>query len=144
MDFEQDRYEPLDPAVLPALYVAWLPGAGGSSGGAHAAVRERHARGERAVVAAMGALAQLAHEARAALHRADHDAFAQALDAGYDIRARIFELDPRHVALVASARRLGLSATYTGSGGAIVGIASDEDALGALKTEQVRVAKAIV
>ena len=80
----------------------------------------------------MQTLAGIAHEARAALQREDRDAFAQALDAGYDIRASIFELDLRHVALVEQARAHGLSATYTGSGGAIVGIASDADAVNAL------------
>jgi glucuronokinase len=80
----------------------------------------------------MRALRTIAHDARAALLHGDHAAFAAALDAGYDVRASIFELDPRHAALVERARTLGLSATYTGSGGAIVGIAADGEAVAAL------------
>ena len=123
MDFASHTYEPLPCELLPALFVAWRPDAGGSSGDAHAGVRERFAHGDRDVVAAMSALAQLAHDARAALEARDLDAFAAALDAGHDVRARIFDLDPRHTELIDAARALGLPATYTGSGGAIAGIA---------------------
>jgi glucuronokinase len=148
MDFLRDRYESLDEALLPPLFVAWLPGAGGASGRAHRAVRARFERGEPDVIGAMATLARLAHEARAALLVADHAAFAGALDAGYDVRAAIFELDLRHTSLIERARALGLSATYTGSGGAIVGIASDADAVAALARAShdtgVRVVEALV
>jgi glucuronokinase len=132
MDLARAAYEPLDATLLPALFVAWLPAAGTASGGAHADVRERFEHNDREVTTAMRTLATLAHDARAALLRADHDAFAAALDAGYDVRASVFALDPRHAALVGRARALGLGATYTGSGGAIVGIATDGDKVAAL------------
>lgn len=143
MDFDEahvaarghGRYEPLPAELLPELFLAWRPGAGSASGAAHAGVRSRFAAGEQRVVRAMDTLARLAHEARAALLDGDHAAFAAALDAGYDVRAGIYELDPRHSAMVQHARRLGLSATYTGSGGAIVGVASDPDAVAALERE---------
>ncbi|MDQ3675222.1 MAG: GHMP kinase [Actinomycetota bacterium] len=129
------RYEPLPAELLPPLFLAWRPDAGTSSGAAHADVRTRFAQGERRIVNAMSTLARLAHEARSALLTGDRDAFAAALDAGYDVRASIYELDPHHAVMVDKARALGLSATYTGSGGAIVGIASDADALRALERE---------
>lgn len=133
MDFERGVHEPLDGGLLPPLFVAWRPAAGGSSGAAHATVRARFHAGAPRVVAAMRTLARIAHEARAALLAEDHAAFAAALDAGYDVRASIFDLDPRHAAMVDAARALGLSATYTGSGGAIAGIATDPDAVDALR-----------
>jgi glucuronokinase len=141
MDFTAQRYEPLDSALLPALFVAWLPDAPAASGDAHAKVRARFERREPAVVSSMAALAQLAHHAKQALLHGDHDAFATILDTGFDIRAGIFDLDPRHAALVHHARDLGLHATYTGSGGAIVGLASDPDALELLQ-EHARVVAA--
>ena len=125
MDFESGRHERLRTELLPPLFVAWRPDAGGSSGGAHKAVRERFDAGDATVVAAMGTLAALAHDARAALQTQDHEAFAEALAAGYDVRARIFELDPRHTAMIDEARALDIAATYTGSGGAIAGIVTD-------------------
>ena len=144
MDFEHERFEPLPATLLPPLYLAWLPGAGSSSGAAHAAVRARFQRGERSVTAAMATLARIAGDARAALLAGDRAAFATALDAGYDVRASIFDLDPRHVALVGRARDHGLSATYTGSGGAIVGVASDADAVNALKGDGVHAVAAVI
>ncbi len=125
VDIAEREYTPLDAGLLPDLFVAWRPGAAGSSATAHAAVRERYARGDRAVHAAMSTLAALAHDACGALVRGDRPAFAEALDAGLDVRARIFDLDPRHLAMVRAARALGLPATYTGSGGAIVGVATE-------------------
>jgi glucuronokinase len=129
MDFTHDMHEPLDAKLLPPLFVAWDESSGGSSGTAHAGVRARFEAGDRTVTSAMSTLAQIAHDARAALLAHDHDAFAQALTAGYDVRARIFDLDPRHTAMIDAARELRLPATYTGSGGAIIGIARDAEAL---------------
>jgi len=148
MDFERGVNVPLDAALLPPLFVAWHPRAGGASGTAHADVRTRFDVGEPRVVAAMETLARLAHEARAALEQKDRPAFAAALDAGYDVRASIFGLDPRHTAMIAAARELGLSATYTGSGGAIAGIAADPERTAALRrrlqADGVRVEAALV
>ena len=132
MDFATHSYERLEPALLPPLFVAWHPSAGGASGAAHAGVRARFERGERRIVQAMRTLAQLAHGAKTALEASDHAAFAAALDAGYDVRASIFDLDPRHTAMIEHARALGLPATYTGSGGAIAGIAADHAAVAEL------------
>ena len=132
MDFERGRHERLDATILPELFVAWHAEAPTASGAAHAVVRERHASGDALVAGAMRTLAGLAHDARAALERGDHDGFADALEAGFDVRARIFELDPRHTLMIDAARALGLPATYTGSGGAVVGIARDSAAVAAL------------
>lgn len=133
MDFVRSRHTPMPAGLLPELFIAWRPGAAGASGAAHAHIRERFAAGDREIVAAMEALAALAHEARSALEARDHEAFAAALSAGYDIRARVFELDGRHTVLVDFARSLGLPVTYTGSGGAIAGIATDAEAVAALR-----------
>ena len=43
------------------------------------------------------------------------------MDASFDERAALLDLDPRHVAMVHAARGAGASANYAGSGGAIVG-----------------------
>ena len=56
-----------------------------------------------------------------ALLGGDHAAFAAALDASFDERAALLDLDPRHEAMVRAARAAGASANYAGSGGAIVG-----------------------
>ena len=69
----------------------------------------------------MARLAGHAHAARDALLAGDARAFAGAVDASYDERAALIDLDPRHGAMVHAARDAGASANFAGSGGAIVG-----------------------
>jgi glucuronokinase len=69
----------------------------------------------------MQRLADHARAAARALRGGDHAAFAAALDASFDERAALLDLDPRHEAMVHAARDTGASANYAGSGGAIVG-----------------------
>ena len=121
MDFAgaRPRVERLDPALLPPLYLAWRADAAEASHAVHGGLRGR--AGEPAVRAGMQRLAGHARAAAAALRRGDHAAFAAALDASFDERAAMMELDPRHTAMVRAARGAGASANYAGSGGAIAG-----------------------
>jgi glucuronokinase len=147
MDFEPDyfsahgrgRYEALDPALLPPLYLAYREDAGGQSGGIHGPLRERFEAGDPEIVAAMAQLATHAHDAADALKAGDGERFGRCVDASFDVRQRIVELDARHVAMVARARSLGASANYTGSGGAIVGACRDgrhrDEVLAALRSD---------
>jgi len=135
MDFDEQliaqrgfgAYEPLDPALLPPLFLAWRTDAAGPSGRVHGDLRARFEAGDPIVTSGMRELRALAFAARDALAGGDVTAFSAALDAGFDIRARMCALDPRHVAMVDAARALALPVTYTGSGGAVVGIAEDAD-----------------
>jgi glucuronokinase len=121
MDFAgaRPRVERLDPARLPPLYLAWRSGAAEASHAVHGGLRKRG--DEPRVRAGMQRLAGHAHAAAQALHDGDHGAFARALDASFDERAALVDLDPRHAAMVHAARAAGASANFAGSGGAIVG-----------------------
>jgi galactokinase/mevalonate kinase-like predicted kinase len=121
MDFggARPRVERLDLALLPPLYLAWRTEAAQTSHAVHGGLRER--AGEAAVRTGMARLAGHARAARDALLAGDAAAFARAVDASYDERAALVDLDPRHVAMVHAARGAGASANYAGSGGAIVG-----------------------
>ena len=116
---ERPRVERLDVALLPPLFLAWRTDAAQTSHAVHGGLRER--AGEAALRAAMRRLADHARAARDALRGGDRAAFAAAVDASYDERAALIELDPRHVAMIEAARSVGASANYAGSGGAIVG-----------------------
>jgi glucuronokinase len=120
------RYESLDPALLPPLYVAYRADAHGQSGAIHSDLRARFDASDPEVRGAMSELAGYAHGARDALLAGDSERFASCVDASFDVRRRIVALDPRHVELVERARALGASANYAGSGGAIVGACRDE------------------
>jgi len=123
----------LDPRALPPLFLAWDPRGAAPSGAYHADLRARWAAGERQIRAVMSRLGETAAFAAAAVARHDAAALGAALDESYNLRASLGPLDPRHVALVHTARDLGLCANYAGSGGAIVGVCADGERLAALR-----------
>jgi glucuronokinase len=138
MDFDPDlpgwgRHEPLDPALLPSLFVAWLAGDETDSGEIHRSAHERFEAGDEAVAATMGEIAALAKRALTPLTLRDSAGLGVLLDENFDFRRRIYDLDPRHVELIETARGLGAPANYTGSGGAIVGLFRDDDHLAELR-----------
>jgi glucuronokinase len=137
MDFAPERmherggylcghYEPLDPALLPPLYIAFSTDAGEPTEVFHSDIRGRFNRGEPAVVQAMGTFAALAAQAREALLAGDAERLARLMNANFDTRRSIYRLPARQVEMVEVARRVGASAKFAGSGGAIVGTYRDE------------------
>ncbi|MEA2251342.1 MAG: glucuronokinase [Solirubrobacteraceae bacterium] len=121
MDFggRSPRVRRLDPELLPPLFLAWRTDVAEPSHATHGGLRAR--ADEPGVRAAMARLADHARAAAVALRARDRAAFGLALDASFDERRALIELDPRHVAMIDAARAAGASANYAGSGGAIVG-----------------------
>ena len=48
------------------------------------------------------------------------------MDANFDLRARLYEIDPGNLEMVYMARACGASANFAGSGGAITGTYEDD------------------
>jgi len=119
-------YEPLDPALLPPLYVAYSDDASEPTEVIHNNLRQRFNEGEPAVVAAMERLAGLTIEARAAILARDVEGRGRAINRNFAIRQSICRLAKAHVEMVERARDAGATASFTGSGGAIVGTCPDE------------------
>ncbi|HEX7594510.1 MAG TPA: GHMP kinase [Anaerolineae bacterium] len=119
-------YEPLDPRLLPRLYVAFNVSLSEPTEVFHNDIRGRYDRGEAPVIAAMKHFAELAAAGRAALFEHDDARLARLMDENFDTRRRIFNLAPWQVEMVEVARRCGASAKFAGSGGAIVGTYRDE------------------
>jgi len=124
---ECGAYEPLDPTVLPPLYVAYCVDAGEPTEVTHAPLRARYDRGDATVHAAMQRFAGITDEARQALIQRDDDGFRRLMDENFDLRRSIMDLSPTHIRMVETARRCGASAKFAGSGGAIVGSHPDEE-----------------
>jgi glucuronokinase len=139
MDFSQPepRCESLDRALLPPLLIAWRLGAGEPSGIVHGDLRTRYEAHDPAVVRCLAELGDCAREARAALRAGEIPKFSQAVNASFDLRRQIIDLQPAHTEMIDVARRAGAAANYTGSGGAIVCVCDDEQ-------HQRRVADALV
>jgi glucuronokinase len=137
MDFAAERtrkragfafgaYEPLDPALLPPLYVAYAEEAGEPTEVFHNRIRTRYDAGEPAVVGAMRKFAALAEDGRDALRARDAPRLARLVDENFDTRRSIYQLPAAQVAMVERARRAGASAKFAGSGGAVIGTYRDE------------------
>jgi len=140
MDFSRElierdgygRYEPLDPALLPPLFVAYSTDLGEGSEVMHNNIRERYDRGEPAVVDAMQEFAALAARARDALLAGRPGELGPLMSRNFDIRRSIYNISPRNVEMIEIARRLGAHAKFAGSGGAAIGTYAGEDAYEAL------------
>lgn len=126
-------YEPMDPGLLPPIYVAYRSEASEPTEVPHSNLRARFERGDADVVAAMAELAALTDQARDAILRGDCARLDRLINRNFDIRRSICALNPLHVEMVEAARGCGLSAKFAGSGGAIVGLCPDDAALERLR-----------
>jgi glucuronokinase len=127
-------YEPMDPALLPPLYIAHHESLGEPTEVFHSNIRERFNRGDPQVVQAMRRFADLAAEGRRALLERDAGHLARLVDANFDTRRGIYRLPQWQIDMVETARAAGASAKFAGSGGAIVGTWHGDETFERLRT----------
>jgi glucuronokinase len=82
----------------------------------------------------MERLAELTVTARQAILARDAEALGRAVNRNFDLRQSICRLAKAHVQMVEAARAAGATASFTGSGGAIIGTYPDEATLERLQT----------
>jgi glucuronokinase len=128
-------YELLDPKQLPPLYVAFSTDTSNPTEALHNNLRARYEQGEPAVVETMRHLAELTVEAREALVGGHPERLGELIDQNFELRRGICRLPLRQVDMVQCARRVGASAKFAGSGGAVIGAYSDADMLKKLTHE---------
>ncbi|MDH4238686.1 MAG: GHMP kinase [Phycisphaerae bacterium] len=134
MDFNKEvmdkqgygNYEPLEPDLLPKLYVAYRADLSEPTEVFHNNIRKRFECGDKEVIGAMRYWSGLTYKARRFLIAGQLDKIAGLLDANFDRRRKIYRLSEDNILMVETARRLGASAKFTGSGGAIVGTYENE------------------
>jgi len=137
MDFGRERmqqvhglpcgvYEPMDPALLPPLYVAYSDSLAEPTEVVHNDLRARFQRGDPEVLKAMSRFAELTDAARQALLAGDVELLGRLMNANFDLRRSICKLAREHVEMVERARAVGVPAKFAGSGGAIIGICPDQ------------------
>lgn len=119
-------YEPMDPSLLPHLYVAYKRSLSEGSEIFHNDIRARFQMGEKKVFEAMRVWADLAEQVKSALLQGRKQDVGPLLDANFDLRRSIYRIHPDNIAMVDTARSVGASAKFTGSGGAIVGTYEDD------------------
>jgi glucuronokinase len=122
------RYESLDPALLPPLFIAFNESLSKSSGKVHNIMRYR-ARVEHdpKVGEVMREKARLAEQARERLAAGRPQELGPLLDQDFELRRSVYELSAENLRMIEIARRLGAHANLTGSGGAAIGVYSGEE-----------------
>lgn len=127
------RYERLDPALLPPLYLAYKPALGKVSGRVLNEIRVKVDRGDAFTIGVLKHLGALAEDGRRALLAGDHRKFSALMDENFELRRSIQTINPANQEMIAAARACGASAKYAGSGGSIIGDYRDEAMLADLK-----------
>lgn len=141
MDFDRARmerqgfggYEHLDQATLPPLYIAYRANLAEGSEIVHSDLRSRFRQGDPEVLAAIRFWADLTDQARALLQAGRGQELGPLLNANFDRRRQVCAISAGNLEMVETARAVGASAKFTGSGGAIVGTIADEAMFAELK-----------
>ncbi|MBI3665710.1 MAG: GHMP kinase [Acidobacteria bacterium] len=152
MDFSRDvmerqgygNYEPLDPALLPKVYVAYRTSLSEGTEVFHGNVRERWRAGDPEVVDAMKQWADYACQARQALLGRDYRKLGGLINANFDLRAKVYQISDGNLEMIRVSRRLGATSNFAGSGGAIVGTYADEAMYQRLAEEFAQIGVAVI
>ena len=121
------RYESLDPGNLKNVYVAYSLEAGEPTYVVHNPLRARFEAGDPDVLAAMKKFAEITVAARQAMENDDQTTLHNLINQNFDTRAKICNISPSQRRMIETARSVGASAKFAGSGGAIVGTFVDND-----------------
>ena len=128
-------YEPLNPAQVPPLYIAYHDALSEPTELFHDDIRGRFKRGDKQIVEAMKHFAQLAAQGREALLNRDEKRLGRLIDENFDTRRGIYTLPTWQIQMVETARRCGATAKFAGSGGAIIGTYQDGTMFQELQTK---------
>jgi glucuronokinase len=125
-EYGYGRYEMLDSSVLKNLYISYDPLRAEVSGVYHQKLRILFEEKKPDILAAMTDFADLAQQARDVIVGGRLDQLPSLMNAHFDLRDRIFNVSEANRQMVMTARSVGCSAKFAGSGGAILGMYEDE------------------
>ena len=138
------EYVDLDPNLLEKVFVAYRTSLSEGTEVFHNDIRSRYKRGERQVVRAMKRWAKIADEGREALLKRDRNRLADLVNENYDLRSTIYQVSEGNQEMVRTARNVGASAKFAGSGGAIVGTFRNEHQFRRLEKAFERIGVAVI
>lgn len=136
-------YEPLDPKLLPKLYIAYKLELGKVSGQVLDDIRIAYRGGDEFVMETLTRLAEIADTGKQALLQKDFERFHELMNQNFDLRSQIMKISESNFELIQAARKCGASAKFAGSGGSIIGMYTGEDMFSRLKTDLEKI-KAVV
>ena len=137
MDFNKDQmaqhgygvYTQLDPNKLPKLYLAYKTQLGKVSGKVLNEIRAKYDKGDEHTIATLKTIANLADDGIKAIEAQDYNLLGELINANFDNRCKIMTISESNMELINTARNCGASASFTGSGGAIIGTYQDDEML---------------
>lgn len=140
MDFNKEyvqkhqhgKYERLDPALLPKLYLAYKTNLSKVSGTVFNNLKERYNNGDQQVLDVISELADVTVQGKTALLNRDYDLLNELIDHNFDLRCKIMNISDSNMEFIRVARESGASAKFSGSGGAIIGMYKDDETLSKL------------
>ena len=132
-------YQSLDPTTLPDLYIAYSTDFSEPTEAFHNNLRLRYDTGEDLVVTAMSNIAELADKAYQLLVEGNKHELTELLDRNFDLRLSMCRLPHNNVKMVNRARKVGASAKFAGSGGAIIGTYDGDAMYAELSTEMTKI-----
>ncbi len=142
------HYEPLNPSLLPPLYLAYTTRLSEGTEVFHNDLRGRYDRGDERAIAAIRRWGDLAEEVKFLLLQGRGVDIGPLLNENFDLRRSVVPLSKGNIAMVEAARSVGASAKFTGSGGAIVGTYKDAgmyaELEGALEPMGIKVIRPII
>lgn len=141
MDFDKEhlesrgygQYEPLDPTLLPPIFIAYDTRLSEGSEVFHNNIRDRFKQGDPEIVGAMKKFAQFAEDAKQAILERDRTKLASLMNQNFDLRSSLYKLRKSDLDLVHYARLVGASSKFAGSGGAVIGTYEGEEMLQRLR-----------
>jgi len=123
------KYENIDSALLPKLYLAYKVELGKVSGMVLNNIREKYEKGDSSVIDTLAELAEVAEHGKEVILKKDYNSLNKLIDKNFDLRCKIIKISDSNMELVRTARNCGASAKFSGSGGAIIGMYEDDEML---------------
>lgn len=120
------EYERLDSSLLPNVYLAYRTSLSEGTEVFHTSVRERWNSGDAGVRGAMEEWACYAAQGREALLGGNVAALGKLIDANFDLRAKICNISQGNLEMIQTARSVGATSGFSGSGGAVTGTFEDD------------------
>ncbi|HNQ37150.1 MAG TPA: hypothetical protein PKJ58_04260 [Prolixibacteraceae bacterium] len=135
MDFNREHmesrgygiYHPLDARCFPSFYIAYRKTLSEGTEVTHNNLRARFEFGDPEVLAAVARWGELTTSFMEAMKRKDFRAMHDLMNENFDLRRKTIAISPGNTEMVELARSTGVSAKFTGSGGAIIGTYHDEE-----------------
>jgi glucuronokinase len=125
-------YQRISPALLPNLYIAYKTALGKVSGKVLSDIRTRYDNGDEFVINTLKEIAGLAEKGREAILNHDHATLHELMNHNFDLRAKIMRISDSNLEMIRTARSCGASASFTGSGGSIIGMYYGDEMLNKL------------